>query len=116
MIQWVRNMGKQRDVAEGVYIKEYLTEGEVVVAVCDASLIGKTINDGRIRLYIDPVFYGGKRVSIEEALEAIDRSSIANLVGKKIVNAAIKKGLVHPEAVIWIGNIPHAQIIKIYNW
>jgi len=35
------------------------------------------------------------------------------MVGKKIVEKAIEKGYVHPEAVIEIQGVPHAQIIKM---
>jgi hypothetical protein len=35
------------------------------------------------------------------------------MVGKNIVKKAIEKGYVHPEAVLRIEGIPHAQIVKI---
>jgi hypothetical protein len=35
------------------------------------------------------------------------------MVGQKIVEKAIEKGLIHPEAVLKISGIPHAQIIKM---
>lgn len=100
-------------MAGKVYIKEFVSEGELVVAVCDEELLGKTISDGRIKIYVDPSFYGGRLVDVEEALRIIDRSTIANLIGRRIVDAAIKHGLVHPEAVTEINGIPHAQIIRI---
>jgi hypothetical protein len=37
----------------------------------------------------------------------------ANLVGKKIIKAAIKHGLIDPGAVIQIDGIPHVQIMKL---
>jgi hypothetical protein len=35
------------------------------------------------------------------------------MIGQKIVKKAIEHGFVHPEAVLMIEGIPHAQIIKI---
>jgi len=52
-------------------------------------------------------------VSAEEAVEMIANSTIVNMVGKNIVQKAIEKGYVHPEAVLNIEGIPHAQIVKM---
>jgi len=43
----------------------------------------------------------------------ITNSTIVNMVGKNIVQKAIEKGYVHPEAVLNIEGVPHAQIVKI---
>jgi len=43
----------------------------------------------------------------------IANSTIVNMVGKNVVQKAIEKGYVHPEAVLNIEGIPHAQIVKI---
>jgi hypothetical protein len=43
----------------------------------------------------------------------ISNSTIVNMVGKNIVKRAIEKGFVHPEAVLRIEGVPHAQIVKI---
>jgi len=42
----------------------------------------------------------------------IENSTIVNMVGKNIVKKAIERGYVHPEAVIEIEGVPHAQIVK----
>jgi hypothetical protein len=43
----------------------------------------------------------------------IKNSTIVNLVGKNCVEKAISKGYVHPEAVLQIEGVPHAQIVKL---
>jgi hypothetical protein len=35
------------------------------------------------------------------------------MVGKNIVKKAIEQGYVHPEAVLKIQGVPHAQIVKL---
>jgi hypothetical protein len=35
------------------------------------------------------------------------------MVGKSIVKKAIEKGLIHPEAVLNISGVPHAQIVRL---
>jgi len=41
------------------------------------------------------------------------RATICNLVGKKIVEAAIRSNMVQERAVIYLGEIPHAQIVRV---
>jgi len=79
-----------------VYVNTIRQNRDTLVAVCDAEL-----------------FYGGSLSSLEEALEAMRKASICNIVGKKIVEAAIGKEMIQKTAIIYIGDIPHAQIIHL---
>jgi hypothetical protein len=58
-------------------------------------------------------FYKGAEVELEEAIAMIENSTIVNMIGKNIVQKAIEKGYVHPEAILNIEGIPHAQIVKL---
>ena len=72
----------------------------VLLAICDIELLGRTLREGKI-------------VSIEEAMGMIENSTIVNMVGRNCVEKAIAKGYVHPEAVLHIEGVPHAQIVKL---
>jgi len=85
----------------------------VLLAVCDCELLGKTLREGKIVFHIKEEFYNGRKASVEEAMGMIDNSTIVNLVGKCCVEKAIAEGYVHPEAVLKIEGIPHAQIVKL---
>lgn len=85
----------------------------VLLAICDAEIIGKTLHEGKIVFHVKEDFYKGAKVSIEEAMSMIENSTIVNMIGKNVVYKAIEKGYVHPEAVINIEGIPHAQIVKL---
>jgi hypothetical protein len=52
-------------------------------------------------------------MTVEEVIELMKESTIVNMVGHKVVKKAIEKGLVHPEAVLKISGVPHAQIVKM---
>jgi len=84
----------------------------VLLAICDAEIIGKTLREGKIVFHVKEEFYKGTKVSIEEAIAMIENSTIVNMIGKNVVEKAIEKGYVHPDAVLNIGGIPHAQIVK----
>jgi len=94
-------------------IKVFEVAGEVVVSVCDEELIGKTLVDIErgIRFKVDEPFYGGELVDLEEAISAIENSTQANLVGNRIVEAAIERGLAAREGVVEVGGVKHTQIV-----
>jgi hypothetical protein len=85
----------------------------VLLAMCDVELLGKTLRDGKIVFCVKEDFYKGKRVDVDEAVSMIENSTIVNMVGKNVVKKAIEQGYVHPEAVLNIEGVPHAQIVKL---
>lgn len=96
-----------------VYVNIKKIGRNVLLAICDVEIIGKTLRQGKIVFCVKEEFYKGARVSVEEALCMIENCTIVNLVGKNIVGKAIEKGYVHPEAILHIENVPHAQIVKL---
>jgi hypothetical protein len=85
----------------------------VLLAICDCEVLGKTFREGKIVFHVKKEFYNGGKVSVEEAVGMIENSTIVNMVGRNCVEKAIAKGYVHPEAVLRIEGVPHAQIVKL---
>ncbi len=85
----------------------------ILLAACDVELLGKTLKEGKIVFHVNEKFYKGTKVTVEEAVELMKQCTIVNMVGEKIVKKAIEAGLVHPEAVLLIEGIPHAQIVRL---
>jgi hypothetical protein len=96
-----------------VYVNLKKLGRNVMLAICDSELLGKTLREGKIVFHVKEEFYNGGRVTVEEAVNMIENSTIVNMVGKCCVEKAIAKGYVHPEAVLNIEGIPHAQIVKL---
>ncbi|MFQ6052653.1 MAG: DUF424 domain-containing protein [Candidatus Bathyarchaeia archaeon] len=94
-----------------VYIRSTRHGRDTLVAVCDAELLGRTLEGGPVPFKVSEGFYKGVLGDLDEALKAMRRATICNLVGKRIVEAAIENGLVHRSAVIYLGDVPHAQIV-----
>ena len=84
----------------------------VLLAICDEELLGKTLREGKIVFQISEDFYKGKKISVDQAVSMIENSTIINLIGNECVKKAIENGFVHPEAVLKIEGISHAQIMK----
>jgi hypothetical protein len=85
----------------------------VLLAICDTEILGRTLCEGKIVFHVKEEFYKGAKVSIEEAVDMIENSTIVNMIGKNVVKKAMEKGYVHPEAVLNIEGVPHAQIVKV---
>ncbi len=101
------------EITVDVYLNVRKVGENVILAVCDCDLLGKTLREGKIVFRIKDEFYKGKKTTVEEAVGLISNSTIVNLVGKICVENAIKQGFVHPEAVLNIEGVPHAQIVKL---
>jgi hypothetical protein len=85
----------------------------ILLAICDSEMLGKTLRQGKIIFHIKDEFYNGGKTTVEEAVSMIENSTIVNIVGKNCVKRAIVKGYVHPDAVLQIEGVPHAQIVKL---
>ena len=98
---------------EGVYVKVVRQGRDTLVAVCDADILGKTLEGGRVPFTVSERFYKGTLCDLAEALEAMGKASIVNMVGKRIVEAAIERNIIQEAGVIYIGDVPHAQIVRL---
>ena len=96
-----------------VYVKTVVRGTDMVVAVCDEEILGKTLEGGRVPFKVSEGFYKGTLGDVDEAIAAMKQATICNLVGKAIVKAAIDCNMVHERAVIYFGDVPHAQIVKL---
>lgn len=101
-----------RNVSE-VFVKVFKDSKRTLVAVCDSDLLGETFREGKLKLEVKVDFYKGTAGTIAEALHVVNEADIANLVGKQIVEAAVKEGYVDPSAIIHIAGIPHVQIVRL---
>ena len=96
-----------------VYLKVRENFEHYIVAMCDKPLLGKTLNHGDVKFRVSEDFYGGDLVDVKTCVEHLSRATIANMVGKKSVDAAIHAGFVNEQAVLYIEGHPHAQWVKL---
>jgi len=96
-----------------VYVNLKKVGRNVLLAICDSELLGRTLRQGKIVFHVKDEFYNGGKLAVDEAVRMIDNSTIVNMVGKNCVGKAIEKGYVHPDAVLDIEGVPHAQIVKL---
>jgi len=106
------NKSKEQKMAE-VYIKIKQTGKDILLAICDVELLGKTLQEGKIIFKVKDEFYNGGKTTVDEAINMIKNATIINLVGKCCIEKAIQNGYVHTDAILNIDGVPHAQIMKL---
>jgi hypothetical protein len=94
-----------------MYLKSYSVNKEILVAVCDSELIGRTFREGELHLSVNEDFFKGRPADEHEVKKALKEATIANLVGEQSVACGIDSGIVDEHCVITIGGIPHAQMV-----
>jgi hypothetical protein len=94
-------------------IKIYNQRGEILVAACDEGILGKKFEEGDLQIEVHTQFYDGFRVDKDGLLSQLGNSTIANLVGEKVVKCALEAGLITEDCIIRIQGIPHVQIFKM---
>uniref|UniRef100_A0A7C2SD21 DUF424 domain-containing protein n=1 Tax=Archaeoglobus fulgidus TaxID=2234 RepID=A0A7C2SD21_ARCFL len=94
-------------------MRVYRVRGEVLVAVCDSDIVGKTFREGDLKLEVKESFYGDEEVGEEEVKRALRNATIANITGSKAVNLAVKVGIIDKSKILYIDGCPHAQMVVI---
>ncbi len=81
---------------------------EVVLAVCDSEILGRTFEEGEVILDVNEEFYGGGTGG-PEVFSAEFTSMI--VVGRKAVAEAVRRGLVRKTAKV--SGIPYAFVFRV---
>ncbi len=90
-------------------------KGSLLVNICDEELIGKTVTEGKLKMYISKEFYSGEVVGKGEALRLIRTCAIVNLAGKRSVSLAVDNEVGAREAVREIEGVPFLMIYKFFG-
>lgn len=96
-----------------ISVKVHTSGREVLVAACDPDLLGKTFRSEKLRIHVSRDFYEGQICDEETFVERLQMATVANLVGRRTVDVAIARGLIDPECVLMIGEVPHAQMARM---
>ena len=101
------------DRSEMMYLKVHKVSGEVMVAVCDCELLGKTFDEGDLCLSVESAFFGEEEATAREVAKALAGATIANMVGEKAVACAIETSCIEGENVLRICGVPTAQMVRM---
>ena len=85
----------------------------VMLNICDADLLGRTLNRGNFTLKISEKYYAQKVVEKEEAKDLLRRANNINMVGKEIISLSVNIGVGSQEGVKEVDGIPFLIIFKM---
>lgn len=97
-----------------VFMKIHRAQQEVMVALCDRAVIGRTFREGELRMKVVERFYRGTLLDVDDCDPYLMDATIGNFVGRDSVGKALELGLVDRENVVTVEGVPHAQMIKMY--
>ncbi|WP_195837652.1 MULTISPECIES: DUF424 domain-containing protein [unclassified Halorhabdus] len=92
-------------------VSERETEDGLLVAVCDADILGETFTEGDLSLSVTEDFYGGDVADAERVAASLAKCDTANLVGETAVSIALEQGFVDEANVLDIDGTRHAQLV-----
>jgi uncharacterized protein len=103
--------------SDGFVMRVHRVRTEFVVAACDAELLGRELPVGESgrTVTVSSQFYGERRVSREELLWALQRATIANLLGARTLRLAEEGGFIDPGGAGELGGVPHAEIFAMLS-
>ncbi|WP_449463613.1 DUF424 family protein [Tardisphaera miroshnichenkoae] len=87
------------------------SENGLVIGLCDADILGKTISCHEASLFVDPQFYGGQFVNEDQLEELFSSAYVINLLGNDVVKACEAKNLIKKGSARPICGVLHVQIL-----
>lgn len=95
------------------YVKVYRVQSEVLVAVCDEAVYGRSYREGDLVLKAEKKFFGDAIIGEDELRGVLMKATILNLIGREAVSFGVRLGLIDPDRVITVQGVPHAQMVKM---
>lgn len=96
-------------------VRRMCYEGSMMVNICDEELVGRKISEDQLEINITESYFGQEVVSDEEAVSLLRSSSIANLVGERIVDKALGMKMASKLSVRTISGVPFLMIYKFQH-
>lgn len=97
---------------KGFSVRTAAFQGRVLVNICDEELVGKVVEEGKLKVHLSKEFYSGEVVEKGEALRLIRTCSVVNLAGERSVSLAVENEIGTPEAIREIEDVPFLMIYK----
>lgn len=84
----------------------------LMLNICDADILERHLIQGDLHMHISKSCYGERLVGWKEAEELLEKSSIINMAGEKIVRLAIEIGVGSEAGTRTVSDIPFLIVFK----
>lgn len=85
--------------------------GDIIIALCDKSILGKTFDEGDVFIDASSDFYNGEELNENKFNVAVSKANSINAVGDECIGFLIKKKLLTNEFVKTICKVKYAFIL-----
>lgn len=96
------------------YSRSIEYQGSLMINICDEELIGSRISEGNLEIEISRDYFH-EQIDEDEALMLLRSCSIANLVGKRIVEKALEMRLASYESIRYIAGVPFLMLFRFVS-
>ena len=96
-----------------ISIRFYNRGSETLLAACDEELLEKTFQGNGMKITVSKNFYCSEIVTEETFRSFTAKATYLNLVGTRTINIAKDLGLVSDDGIIQIGDVTHAQVVRM---
>ena len=87
--------------------------GNLMLNICDPELVGKTLNNGKTKIKINPNYYAERNVDEHEAKTLLEKCTSINMVGEKTISLATSLGIGSEKSIKLIEGIPFLIVFKM---
>lgn len=109
---------KENNVGKGFIIRIIRVDRGFLIAGCDEELLGKKFTEGKKQIDLTSNFYEGEKYSDKDynkVLNLMKNAYIINIVGRRIVDLALKNKIIDSNRVLFISGVPTAQSVNDNN-
>ncbi len=90
-------------------------QGSIMINICDIELVGTKLEQGDMVVDLTKEYFQQEIIEESKAEDLLQSCSIANLVGERIVNRAIKLRLAKEISIRRVSGVPFLMIFKFQH-
>ena len=96
------------------YVRKMHYQGSLMINICDEELLGRNIVSESLNINITKDFFN-ELTNEKEIGNLLKRCSIANLIGRRVIEKTLSLGLAKRDSIKIVSDIPFLMIFKFYQ-
>jgi uncharacterized protein len=96
------------------YVRKMHYQGSLMINICDEELLGTNIVSESLNINITKDFFN-ELTNEKEICNLLKRCSIANLIGRRVIEKTLSLGLAKRDSIKIVSDIPFLMIFKFYT-
>lgn len=101
-----------KHTSRGFVVRTISQQSMSMINICDEELLDKTIKSKNLMMHISKEYFGCELMSEQDTIDLVRKCSMANLVGKRIIEKVLLEKLASSNAVKTIDKVPFLMIYR----